>query len=707
MHLALARHLVGPHDGNIVLGLAGDDASRAARAGVEIDHHLPVRRTHVALGPERSLGVVGRVDPGVLGSDLMHEGAAFHHCVGLHEGKGLARAGGLELGGEARDAPASTLVAREAADIGRGKAHAHDARVLAGQNAHRSREAPARRAKLDDVSVHPTALASELRADPGRRHPGHPRQRIGKLPQPGIVEVAGGAKHGRRRELDLESGPFLLHTLPQRFERRFEPKGLRGDGSERGGVETRAPDELGPVPTILVSRPQIVEVVRHPGSAPAQKVLERMSRVEQRPHRRLGQRDEAGTGLDVCPALERVMGGSDRAARGRRLRRAIAHCHAQRKLRECFHQGVALRQRGHQVDVERDDGERTPIEEIVAEDRQVSIEPATDAGVRGQVERSALVVEQVIHEGHRDLLDQIVGTAHDEAAPPGVEELGRQGADSRCPSFGRLRTRKRFENGRRLRRARVPSDKSEKIEGRLAPLRGGSPDPLVRSGSRERQATLDLDVPGRAAPAALGPGGGMGDGLRSGAEEVRPETDEELDVLEDERRRSRRSEQELVGFEQRRGGAAVEVVLDKAATMAIEETSDRSASRRAHDRTRDDTELSALAHRTGEPLGHEGIELGPAHRTSVEVGALQTSGVVERAQRRLTGCAEPTPRERVPPVALELDRTSIEHLDHEPAACGADGARARVEGWDARRDLLGRDQERNSLSHGDALAGGK
>ena len=44
VHFALMHHLLLADDGNVVLGLAGDDAGVAADAGVQIDTHRPSRR---------------------------------------------------------------------------------------------------------------------------------------------------------------------------------------------------------------------------------------------------------------------------------------------------------------------------------------------------------------------------------------------------------------------------------------------------------------------------------------------------------------------------------------------------------------------------------------------------------------------------------------------------------------------------------------
>ena len=66
MHLPLVDHLLLADDGNVVLGLAGDDASVAADAGVEIDAHRPGGRPFGLPAIQVRLRLVGGEKPRVL-----------------------------------------------------------------------------------------------------------------------------------------------------------------------------------------------------------------------------------------------------------------------------------------------------------------------------------------------------------------------------------------------------------------------------------------------------------------------------------------------------------------------------------------------------------------------------------------------------------------------------------------------------------------
>ena len=94
----LRSHLLVPDDRDVVLGLAGDDAGRAAGAGVEIDRHPPGVRAVRALAPEvRQLLVLGSCS--VSGSRSrrrawrLDDVAALHREVGLRGGEAGAASG--------------------------------------------------------------------------------------------------------------------------------------------------------------------------------------------------------------------------------------------------------------------------------------------------------------------------------------------------------------------------------------------------------------------------------------------------------------------------------------------------------------------------------------------------------------------------------------------------------------------------------------
>ncbi len=736
VHVAVAPDLVLADDREVVLRLAGDDAAAAAGAGVEVDDHLPLRGGRFQRGPEAlylNLLVPCR-RARVARGDLPHDRPPVRLPGRLHEGelhvvsrlldarreaRGL-EAGGGEPGGTISVAARVSAVAVQPAVA---DGNADDPRVLARLDSGREDDGPPARLHPHDVAVDEAERQRPLRSHPDARRPGDPRQRIGQLPQPRDVRPRAVAQTRLGDQLDLDLGRLFRDSRGGGGERR-QRLGRKGSVRLRrhrleSGCRIRSlrshPPLYGVRPAGLeIQRcsepfPPALDEVRPPVggalSGPVQEILPGRARVEERADRRLGQRHVPGPRLGVGPRLEAVVRGGDDTARGSGRGGAIRDGHRERKALQRRGQLLAAGQLVDRVEADDEEGVHRPVVDRLKERGQLAIEaPSYERGPI-EVERLPLVAEEAVQESYGDLFAGIVGTAHDERAAAGREELRREGSR---PRRGSDRIPERLADRGRRRTAGGEGNLPQNRECQLAPLGGGEDPALVGRGPRERERTFDLHVSEgapRLVPSPGGPRPRMPDRVPPGAEKVGAERDEEVRLLELEERKARRAGDERGGRKERRHGPGLEVVLDELPAERSEEGADRLSRRRADDRRREDGHAPARrGAERGEPLAHVRVEGGPGSRLPGQPRSLEPSGVVEPAQVGLAERTKAATGEGVLRIPFQLDGTAGEVRGEDAAGSGTGRTGRGVVNRDARYGLFRRNEVRNRLLHRKPLA---
>src|ERR1039457_4452438 len=173
VHLAPAPHLVLADRRDVILGLTGDDAGVAARAGRQVHREAPGVLVVLVPGVHADRGdlfdLAGEL--GILAVFLERaradEVAPFHVEVVLRRGERVRAAGPLHRGGREPEArrranavgvdsgalPVGTVADAAGARAGVPDAHGHDVVGLAGQDPHGRRDRGAARGDPDEVLV--------------------------------------------------------------------------------------------------------------------------------------------------------------------------------------------------------------------------------------------------------------------------------------------------------------------------------------------------------------------------------------------------------------------------------------------------------------------------------------------------------------------------------------------------------------------------
>ena len=160
-------------------------------------------------------------------------------------------------------------------------------------------------------------------------------------------------------------------------------------------------------------------------------------------------REDAGPRLGVAPALERR--GARRpptrqaaaVAVGRSVTATDSGQRARARREAPRRPGAGRPGRGR----ERTSAPTSPAASASTERREVAVEAAPDERRPLEVERRALVAEQPVRERDRERLGEVVGGAHDEAAPARRDRARRPGASTRV--MKRAEGRQRVSAGRR------------------------------------------------------------------------------------------------------------------------------------------------------------------------------------------------------------------------------------------------------------------
>ena len=406
------------------------------------------------------------------------------------------------------------------------------------------------------------------------------------------------------------------------------------------------------------------------------------------------------------------MGGGHEAASRRGRGGPIGDRDGERQAGERGANGFAVRELVDRIEAEDDARSRLPRLEGPQEGREVAVEAAADERRAPDVERTAFVAEDTVREGDRERLGEVVGRGHQEAFDPAPRRAPPRGT-RRAPRARRARTARRAPG--RGRRAPPPgvsvatrwrrshsavSRRSAAVAGQrssaFAPVRESVPSRCTcrnagRDGSRRR------------ADQAAASTAGSGPAPRRS---VPSDTSTSVEARSSAGASARPGE-DLLHLENGRHGFGVGVVLHETPTPGGQKGLDRRPRARAGEGSGEDQDRAAGALHVREAPLHEGVGLLPARGAAVEGRPLKPSRVVEGAEVTLPEGTQPPARQRVLGVPLELDRTPIAHGGHEAAGGGARPARARVVGRDPRRDLLGRDEVGQRVTHGQPLACGE
>jgi hypothetical protein len=379
VHLPAGHHLILADDGDVVLGLAGDDARLAAGAGRQVDRHAPpvvrvgvglVQRERLAgagkgLGVDLFLLLLGRevgllvVGPQGGGADRL---TGLHQVVLLGAGDPLALLGlaDRQPGGEPGVLGGAQQVGVEADPLLAGAAdppgvHPAVAQVdgdgavgVAGHDPDGGADGPVAVLQLDDVGREAAVLAAvdvaadahaeflgRPRAHDGRVVPGQLGDRLGQLlgpavvGEPAVVERRVGLEHDLIGAALLPSPPLGRRGGPQVFLpplAQADLQGLEPGAGDDAVVDRGLPERLevaGRLPALPVLAPVVAHGLVTGGLEPAAddgQDLVGGAALVKRLDERLHDRSGAVERPRIAPRLQVVgprAGASDTAARFR------------------------------------------------------------------------------------------------------------------------------------------------------------------------------------------------------------------------------------------------------------------------------------------------------------------------------------------------------------------------------------------------------